>query len=221
MFGEWGAFRDPPCRAATRSPRRENAARDHAPFASIGTWPQAPGARAGPCAAVAQRSRPRRRSRSASAGSASRSTGGGGDAWAQDRRMDAAIVAAMRSAGVDERQRARPRRQPLHRPLQPRRRGDRDGRGDRGLCARMQVANRALARLYARLHGRHRPHADPRTDRSGARRARHHAARRRPRRPDRADRGRGSPSCSPRPGSTPSRPSCAPSRCSTGSTTAA
>ena len=25
-------------------------------------------------------------------------TGGGGDAWAQDRRMDAAIVAAMRSA---------------------------------------------------------------------------------------------------------------------------
>lgn len=99
MFGEWGAFRDP---AAPRCYAIAMAApstlrRDFQPFASVGTWPR-------------QNVRGQvhfRLSRKLQPGAPITLTvgrmrfalvGGGGDAWAADQRMDAAIVAAMRSA---------------------------------------------------------------------------------------------------------------------------
>ncbi len=98
-FGDWGAFRDvdtPRCYAiAMAAP--SSLQRDYQPYASVGTWP-------------GRNVRGQvhfRLSRNIQSGSTIRLrvgdrnfslTGGGGDAWAQDQRMDAAIVAAMRSA---------------------------------------------------------------------------------------------------------------------------
>ena len=101
VFGQWGAFRDPAvprCYAivAAEEPRRREV-REQAPFASVGTWP-----RRGVRGQVHLRL-----SRSVAQGAAiTLSLGGrrfalagaGGDAWARDATMDAAIVAAMRSA---------------------------------------------------------------------------------------------------------------------------
>ena len=99
VFGTWGAFRDsgvPRCYAiAMAEPSAKQ--RDYQPFATVTHWP---------------RSQVRgqvhfRLSRKLAANTAiSLSiggqriplTGGGGDAWAVDKRGDAAIVAAMRSA---------------------------------------------------------------------------------------------------------------------------
>ncbi|HEU4650562.1 MAG TPA: invasion associated locus B family protein [Croceibacterium sp.] len=102
VFGQWGAFRDPQvprCYAiAAADPDRRTARyRQHAPFASVGTWPKR-GVRG------QLHVRLSRTLASASAialsvgGQRFALTGGGGDAWARDARMDAAIVAAMRSA---------------------------------------------------------------------------------------------------------------------------
>ena len=97
VFGQWGAFRDPQVPRCYAIAAAENAARDHAPFASVGTWP-----RRGVRGQVHLRL-----SRSVAQGAAiTLSLGGrrfalagaGGDAWARDATMDAAIVAAMRSA---------------------------------------------------------------------------------------------------------------------------
>jgi hypothetical protein len=102
VFGEWGAFRDPRVPrcyaiAAADEDRRGARHREHAPFASVGTWP-----RRGVRGQVHVRL-----SRNLAAGAAVSLSiggqrfalaGGGADAWAADQRMDAAIVAAMRSA---------------------------------------------------------------------------------------------------------------------------
>lgn len=97
VFGAWGAFRDsgvPRCYAIAAA---ENEAREHAAYASVGTWPER----------EVRGQVHVRLSRNVAEGAAiSLSvggrrfvlTGGGGDAWARDRAMDAAIVAAMRSA---------------------------------------------------------------------------------------------------------------------------
>jgi hypothetical protein len=98
VFGDWGAFRDPSVPRCYAIAAAENDARDHAPFASVGTWPKRQ---------VRGQVHVRlSRSFASSAaillsvgGQRFELTGGGGDAWARDRRMDAAIVAAMRSAG--------------------------------------------------------------------------------------------------------------------------
>lgn len=100
VFESWGAFRDasvPRCYAiAMAEPSR--LARDYQPYASIGTWPRR----------QIRNQLHLRLSRKMAAGSGIflnvggtrfQLTGGGGDAWAQDKRMDAAVVAAMRSAG--------------------------------------------------------------------------------------------------------------------------
>lgn len=98
MFERWGAFRDPAvprCYAIARAePSRFE--RAYEPYAAIGTWP-----RRGERGQVHFRL-----SRAAPSGKARLRLGGarfdllarGADAWAADRRMDAAIVAAMRSA---------------------------------------------------------------------------------------------------------------------------
>nr|WP_137678104.1 invasion associated locus B family protein [Parerythrobacter lutipelagi] len=99
VFSDWGAFRDsavPRCYAIAK-PSASRAARTFDPFASVGTWPRR----------KVRNQLHIRLSRKTAVGSAitlrigSRDfalTGSGGNAWARDRSMDAAIVAAMRSA---------------------------------------------------------------------------------------------------------------------------
>jgi hypothetical protein len=101
VFGEWGAFRDPQvprCYAIAAADSNPRAAREHAPFASVGTWPRR-GVR-GQVHIRLSRNLAASPAISLSVGGQRFAlTGGGGDAWAADQRMDAAIVAAMRSAG--------------------------------------------------------------------------------------------------------------------------
>jgi len=102
VFGQWGAFRDPEvprCYAiAAAEPEGPRARpREREPFASVGTWP-ARGVR-GQLHLRLSRSLPVSPRVSLSIGGQRFDlTGGGADAWAADARMDAAIVAAMRSA---------------------------------------------------------------------------------------------------------------------------
>jgi len=99
VFGEWGAFRDPAmprCYAIAAPETSSN--RDFAPFASVGSWP-------GRQVRGQLHLRPSRRLPSGSTanlrvGTANfRVSGGESDLWATDARADAAILAAMRSAG--------------------------------------------------------------------------------------------------------------------------
>lgn len=98
MFGSWGAFRDPtvPRCYAIAMPRPSRAARDYAPFASVGTWPGR-GVR-GQLHFRLSRELAAQTPISLSVGGRRFAlAGGGGDAWAQDKAMDAAIIAAMRT----------------------------------------------------------------------------------------------------------------------------
>jgi hypothetical protein len=103
VFGQWGAFRDPQvprCYAIAMADKPSAAeARTHAPFASIGTWPKRD----------VRGQLHLRLSRDVVAKAPINLVvgnqrfvlaGGGGDAWAIDKRMDAAVVAAMRSAAT-------------------------------------------------------------------------------------------------------------------------
>jgi hypothetical protein len=99
VFSDWAAFRDasvPRCYAIA-VPAASQASREFEPFATIGTWPRRN-----------LRGQVHFRLSRALADTANvvllvegksfRLIGGGADAWAEDRTMDAAIVAAMRSA---------------------------------------------------------------------------------------------------------------------------
>ena len=104
VFGQWGAFRDPQVPrcyaiAAAESETRARVARDHAPFASVGTWPKR-AVRGQLHLRLSRNLGASPRISLAIGGQRFELTGGGGDAWASDRTMDAAIVAAMRSAGT-------------------------------------------------------------------------------------------------------------------------
>ncbi len=99
LYGTWGAFRDPavPRCYAIAMAEPSTKQRDYQPYASVGTWPRR-----------ALRGQIHfRLSRKLAAGA--RITlaigdrrfdlvGGGGDAWPADARMNAAVLAAMRSA---------------------------------------------------------------------------------------------------------------------------
>jgi hypothetical protein len=106
VFGEWGAFRDPQvprCYAiAAAEPearlRSTQNTREHAPFASIGTWPKR-GVRGQLHLRLSRNLAASPRIVLAIGAQRFALAGGGGDAWAKDRTMDAAVVAAMRSAG--------------------------------------------------------------------------------------------------------------------------
>ena len=100
MFAGWGAFRDPatPRCYAIAMAQPSTSRRDYEPYASIGTWPRK----------QVRNQLHIRLSRKLAAhativlilgGERFALAGGGGDAWAQDARMDAAIVARMRTAG--------------------------------------------------------------------------------------------------------------------------
>lgn len=103
IYEGWGAFRDPAaggagprCYAIAKAePSRLQ--RDYEPFAAIGTWPRA-GLRNQVHFRLSRRLAPGSPIVLNIAGQRFTLTGGGGDAWAADRRMDAAVVAAMRSA---------------------------------------------------------------------------------------------------------------------------
>ena len=99
VFSGWAAFRDaatPRCYAIAKPEptEREN---DQPPYASIGSWPES-GVRN---QLHIRLSRPAARNATITLRVGRRSfrlTGDGGDAWARDAAMDAAIVAAIRSA---------------------------------------------------------------------------------------------------------------------------
>lgn len=100
IFSDWGAFRDPGvprCYAiAKAAPSRLQ--RDTQPYASIGTWP----ARRVRNQFHLRLSREVIANRPITLRIGDRSfelTGSGTNAWAKSQTMDAAIVAAMRSAG--------------------------------------------------------------------------------------------------------------------------
>lgn len=99
QFEGWAAFRDPAvprCYAiAMAEPSRLQ--RDYQPYASIGTWPGRK-VRGQVHFRLSRKLSPAGRIVLSIGGRRFELTGGGGDAWAQDHRMDAAIVAAMRSA---------------------------------------------------------------------------------------------------------------------------
>ena len=99
MFSGWGAFRDPsvPRCYAIAQPRSSQRARSYQPYATIGTWPR----RNLRNQLHLRLSRDLAKNSSITlsvGGQRFQLTGGGGDAWAQDRTMDAAVIAAMRSA---------------------------------------------------------------------------------------------------------------------------
>lgn len=99
IFAGWGAFRDPsvPRCYAIATPQASTRKRDYKPFASIGTWPRR-SIRGQVHFRLSRKLAPDARVSLLVGGKSFRLTGGGGDAWAQDAKMDAAIVAAMRSA---------------------------------------------------------------------------------------------------------------------------
>ena len=99
MFAGWGAFRDtavPRCYAiAMAAP--STLARDYQPYAAVGTWPRR-GLRNQIHFRLSRKLSPGSVITLSTGGQRFALTGGGGDAWAVDQRMDAAIIAAMRSA---------------------------------------------------------------------------------------------------------------------------
>lgn len=99
VYSGWGAFRDPsvPRCYAIAKPRPSTRQQDYAPYASIGTWPRR-GIRGQVHLRLARAMAPGSALTLSIAGKNFALTGGGGDAWARDQTMDAAIIAAMRSA---------------------------------------------------------------------------------------------------------------------------
>jgi hypothetical protein len=99
MFSGWGAFRDPavPRCYAIAMAEPSTKSRDYQPYAAVGSWPRR-GVRGQVHFRLSRKLAPNARITLSIGRDRFQLTGGGGDAWAIDRRMDAAIVAAMRSA---------------------------------------------------------------------------------------------------------------------------
>lgn len=97
-FESWAAFRDPetPRCYAIAAPARTGAPGRWRPFATIGYWPRA-GVRGQVQVRLSREIATRSRIILAIGDSRFALVGGGADAWAPDRRADAAIVAAIRS----------------------------------------------------------------------------------------------------------------------------
>ena len=98
-FSSWGAFRDPAVPRCYAIAMAEPSARqrDYQPFAAVGTWPTR-SVRNQLHLRLSRPVLPAGRIVLSIGGQRFELTGGGGDAWAADQRMDAAIIAAMRSA---------------------------------------------------------------------------------------------------------------------------
>ncbi len=103
MFGTWGAFSDPQAAGGPRCYAIAMAApstlkRDYQPYATIGTWPRQQ-LRGQVHFRLSRKLMPNAPITLFLGGQRYKLIGGGADVWAADKRMDAAIVAAMRSAG--------------------------------------------------------------------------------------------------------------------------
>ena len=100
MFGAWGAFRDaqvPRCYAiAMAAPSAKS--REFQPYADVAWWPRG-GVRGQVHFRLSRKLQPGAAITLSLGGQRIQLTGGGADAWASDKRGDAAIIAAMRSAG--------------------------------------------------------------------------------------------------------------------------
>ena len=99
VFSGWGAFRDPatPRCYAIALAEPSSRAREFQPYADVGTWPRR-ATRGQVHFRLARRIAPDSAITLTLGGRRFELVGGGSDAWAADKRMDAAIVAAMRSA---------------------------------------------------------------------------------------------------------------------------
>ena len=99
LFETWGAFADPavPRCYAISMAQPSLKRREYQPYAAVGTWPRR-GVRGQVHFRISRRILPGAPIVLSIGRQRFRLAGGGGDAWAADKRMDAAIVAAMRSA---------------------------------------------------------------------------------------------------------------------------
>ena len=104
VFGGWGAFRDalrtgggPRCYAIAM-PAPSRLQRDHEPYATIATWPRR-NIRGQVHLRLSRTIRANAAITLIVSGKRFALSGSGADAWAHNRGGDAAIVAAMRSAG--------------------------------------------------------------------------------------------------------------------------
>lgn len=101
VFDSWGAFRDPrvPRCYAIAAAEPSNRQRRFEPFASVGTWPNR-GVRNQLHIRLSREVREGGVIRLRVGRDSFELVGGGGDAWARHKRMDAAVIAAMRSAST-------------------------------------------------------------------------------------------------------------------------
>jgi hypothetical protein len=101
MFEGWGAFRDPasPRCFAIAMALPSTMQRDYQPYADVAIWPRQ-GVRGQVHFRLSRRLGAGQKIVLSLGGRRFELSGGGGDAWAADRRMDAAIVAGMRSAAT-------------------------------------------------------------------------------------------------------------------------
>ncbi len=99
VFDSWAAFRDretPRCYAIAKA-RNNNRSAAYKPYATVGTWPKR-GIRGQVHFRLSNKLATGSKITLRISDKSFALTGGGTDAWAQDKTMDAAIVAAMRSA---------------------------------------------------------------------------------------------------------------------------
>lgn len=100
IFATWAAFRDPatPRCYAIAMAEPSTLQREFQPYADVGTWPRQQ-TRGQVHFRLSRRIAPNTAISLSLGGQRFALVGGGGDVWATDKRMDAGIVAAMRSAG--------------------------------------------------------------------------------------------------------------------------
>ena len=96
VFDNWGAFRDPSVPRCYAIAAAEKGSGTFAAYADVGTWPLQ-GVRGQVHFRFSRQLAKVPHLSLFLAGQRYELTGGGADGWAQDKRMDAAIVAAMRS----------------------------------------------------------------------------------------------------------------------------
>jgi hypothetical protein len=100
IWNSWGAFADagvPRCYAIAMADVVEGRRNEFQPYVTVGNWPRR-GARGEVHVRLSRRLGPGGTVSLTISGERFQLVAGAADAWAQDRRMDAAIVAAMRSA---------------------------------------------------------------------------------------------------------------------------
>jgi hypothetical protein len=99
VFESWGAFRDPDVPRCYAISAAQRSSGSYEAYADVGTWPGR-GVRGQVHFRLSRELAERPRIALSVGGQRFDLTGGGADAWAADGRMDAAIVAAMRSTSA-------------------------------------------------------------------------------------------------------------------------